>query len=76
MGSDGTYFNCLASDLIVSHRQRPSANVQCLAGTNRYIRSNNRGAVEIEDAECVAKSYPEFFDDLEILGATLQIVSK
>ena len=31
------------------------------------------GPIEIEDAECVAKSYPEFFDDLETLGATLEI---
>lgn len=29
--------------------------------------------LEIEDAECVAKSYPEFFDDLETLGAEVQL---
>lgn len=34
------------------------------------------GPIEIEDAECVAKSYPEFFDDLETLGASLQVVRK
>lgn len=27
--------------------------------------------IAIEGAECVAKSYPEFFDDLEVLGAKL-----
>jgi 3-phosphoshikimate 1-carboxyvinyltransferase len=32
--------------------------------------------IEIEDAECVAKSYPEFFDDLATLGASLQTVRK
>ena len=31
------------------------------------------GAVEISNAECVAKSYPEFFDDLDTLGAALEI---
>ena len=31
------------------------------------------GPIEIENAECVAKSYPEFFDDLETLGATLEM---
>jgi len=30
-------------------------------------------AIDIEGAECIAKSYPEFFDDLETLGATLEI---
>ena len=30
-------------------------------------------AIDIEGAECVAKSYPEFFDDLETLGATLEM---
>lgn len=34
------------------------------------------GPIEIEGAECVAKSYPEFFDDLETLGASLQVVRK
>jgi 3-phosphoshikimate 1-carboxyvinyltransferase len=29
--------------------------------------------IAIEGAECVAKSYPEFFDDLEVLGATLSM---
>jgi 3-phosphoshikimate 1-carboxyvinyltransferase len=32
-------------------------------------------AVVIQNAECVAKSYPEFFDDLEVLGARLQMRS-
>ena len=32
------------------------------------------GAVEISNAECVAKSYPEFFDDLDTLGAQIQLV--
>ena len=29
--------------------------------------------IEIENAECVAKSYPEFFDDLETLGVDLHM---
>ena len=32
--------------------------------------------IEIEGAECVAKSYPGFFDDLEELGAQIEWVSK
>lgn len=32
--------------------------------------------IEIEQAECVAKSYPAFFDDLEALGAQIDWVSK
>jgi 3-phosphoshikimate 1-carboxyvinyltransferase len=32
--------------------------------------------IEIEGAECVAKSYPAFFDDLEALGAVVQWVKK
>ena len=34
------------------------------------------GPIEIENAECVAKSYPEFFDDLETLGVKLRVVKK
>jgi 5-enolpyruvylshikimate-3-phosphate synthase len=29
--------------------------------------------ITIAGAECVAKSYPEFFDDLEVLGAKLSM---
>ncbi|MGB2470287.1 MAG: hypothetical protein ACPIA5_05495 [Flavobacteriales bacterium] len=32
--------------------------------------------VEIVNAECVAKSYPAFFDDLESLGVSIQVVAK
>ncbi|MGY8941751.1 MAG: 3-phosphoshikimate 1-carboxyvinyltransferase [Flavobacteriales bacterium] len=32
--------------------------------------------IEIEGAECVAKSYPAFFDDLEVLGARIEWVAK
>jgi 3-phosphoshikimate 1-carboxyvinyltransferase len=32
------------------------------------------GAMEISNAACVAKSYPEFFDDLDTLGAQIQLV--
>jgi 5-enolpyruvylshikimate-3-phosphate synthase len=32
--------------------------------------------VEILNAECVAKSYPAFFDDLESLGVAIQVVAK
>jgi 3-phosphoshikimate 1-carboxyvinyltransferase len=32
------------------------------------------GTIEISNAECVAKSYPEFFDDLDTLGAQIQLV--
>jgi 3-phosphoshikimate 1-carboxyvinyltransferase len=32
--------------------------------------------IEIEGAECVAKSYPAFFDDLEDLGAQIRWVSQ
>ena len=27
--------------------------------------------IEIEDVECVSKSYPAFFDDLEALGGNI-----
>jgi 3-phosphoshikimate 1-carboxyvinyltransferase len=30
------------------------------------------GPVVISGAECVAKSYPDFFKDLQSLGATVQ----
>ena len=33
-------------------------------------------AIEIENAECVAKSYPSFFDDLSSLGAEINVVSE
>jgi 5-enolpyruvylshikimate-3-phosphate synthase len=29
--------------------------------------------VNIERVDCIAKSYPEFFDDLDALGARMQI---
>ena len=32
--------------------------------------------MEIVNAECVAKSYPAFFDDLESLGVSIQVVAK
>lgn len=32
--------------------------------------------IEVAGAECVAKSYPAFFDDLEVLGAQIDWVSK
>jgi 5-enolpyruvylshikimate-3-phosphate synthase len=32
--------------------------------------------ITIASAECVAKSYPEFFDDLEVLGAKLEMKKK
>ena len=32
--------------------------------------------IEIEGAQCVAKSYPAFFDDLEALGAAVEWVKK
>jgi len=31
--------------------------------------------IEIDGAECVAKSYPAFFDDLEAIGGKVQWVS-
>ena len=31
--------------------------------------------IEIEDAECVAKSYPAFFDDLEAIGGIITSIS-
>jgi 3-phosphoshikimate 1-carboxyvinyltransferase len=31
--------------------------------------------IEIDGAECVAKSYPAFFDDLEAIGGKIQWVS-
>lgn len=34
------------------------------------------GFIEITNADCVAKSYPEFFDDLETLGAKLTVVQR
>ena len=49
------------------HRMAMAAAVLAVAGV---------GAIEIEDAECVAKSYPAFFDDLEVLGARIEWVSK
>lgn len=35
----------------------------------------SEGFIEITNAECVAKSYPEFFDDLEALGANLRVIA-
>lgn len=35
-----------------------------------------RCEIEITEAESVAKSYPEFFDDLETLGANLTVVQR
>jgi 3-phosphoshikimate 1-carboxyvinyltransferase len=32
--------------------------------------------IDVDGAECVAKSYPAFFDDLEVLGARIEWVSK
>jgi 3-phosphoshikimate 1-carboxyvinyltransferase len=49
------------------HRMAMAAAVLAVAGV---------GTIEIEDAECVAKSYPAFFDDLEVLGARIEWVSK
>ena len=31
--------------------------------------------IEIEDVECVAKSYPAFFDDLESIGCNISSVN-
>jgi len=49
------------------HRIAMAAAVLAIAGV---------GPIEIDDAECVAKSYPAFFDDLEVLGARIEWVSK
>jgi 3-phosphoshikimate 1-carboxyvinyltransferase len=49
------------------HRMAMAAATLAIAGV---------GAIEIEDAECVAKSYPAFFDDLEVLGAQIEWVSQ
>ena len=48
------------------HRMAMAASILGAAGA----------AVEILDAECVAKSYPAFFDDLEALGVAIQVVAK
>ena len=33
---------------------------------------NASGPVEIQGAECIAKSYPAFFDDLESIGVRIE----
>lgn len=48
------------------HRMAMAAALLGLAGV----------PIEIDGAECVAKSYPAFFDDLETLGASIAWVSK
>jgi 3-phosphoshikimate 1-carboxyvinyltransferase len=48
------------------HRMAMAAALLGLAGA----------PIEIEGAECVAKSYPAFFDDLEDLGAQIRWVSQ
>jgi 3-phosphoshikimate 1-carboxyvinyltransferase len=48
------------------HRMAMAAAILGLAGV----------PIEIDGAECVAKSYPAFFDDLETLGASIAWVSK
>ena len=49
------------------HRMVMAMSILGLAG---------KGFIEITHAECVAKSYPEFFDDLETLGVNLSIISQ
>ena len=49
------------------HRIAMAASIVGLAGEHPIIVSH---------AECVSKSYPEFFDDLEIMGASFRIQSE
>ena len=46
------------------HRIAMAASIIGLAGDHPVI---------VKDAECVAKSYPEFFDDLAVLGANVSL---
>ena len=58
---------CEANIVIQPHGDHRIAMAAALMG----LRGGN--PVTISDAECVAKSYPEFFDDLEVLGAKLSM---
>lgn len=49
------------------HRMAMAAATLAIAGNT---------PIDIDGAECVAKSYPAFFDDLEVLGARIEWVSK
>ena len=64
--------NSRPTELIKMHPHGDHRMVMALS----VLAVGGSAPIEIEDAECVAKSYPEFFDDLETLGAILQIVRK
>ena len=70
-----------AKDTLRVHPGRPQASRIDPRGDHRMAMAaallGAAGApVEILNAECVAKSYPAFFDDLESLGVAIQVVAK
>ena len=70
-----------AKDTLRVHPGRPQASRIDPRGDHRMAMAaallGAAGApVEILNAECVAKSYPAFFDDLESLGVAIQVVAR
>lgn len=70
------------ADTMVIHprpKDHPPSSALDAHGDHRMVMAasilgmGGQCAIDIEGAECIAKSYPEFFDDLETLGATLEI---
>ena len=70
-----------ANDTLRVHPAKPQSGRIDSRGDHRMAMAaailGAAGApVEIVNAECVAKSYPAFFDDLESLGVSIQVVAK
>ena len=67
-------------DTMLIHPGKPSKGRMSTHGDHRLamaaalLGAAGQG-MEIEGAECVAKSYPAFFDDLEALGVQIQVVA-
>jgi 3-phosphoshikimate 1-carboxyvinyltransferase len=67
-------------DTMLIHPGQPSMGRMSTHGDHRLamaaalLGAAGQG-IEIEGAECVAKSYPAFFDDLEALGIQIQVVA-
>lgn len=70
-----------ASDSMVVHPRKEMMNEPMtietygdhrIAMATTILAMTGKNSVVIKDADCVAKSYPEFFDDLVMLGALLE----
>ena len=59
------FFSMLAAELEAHFAQYELVAVDDAADKSAVAALRAEGVVTIEDAECVAKSYPEFFEDLE-----------